>query len=376
MNRLQRTATLVLCTFMIACGGGAKQGMSKVPTATALPPANPIAVSKMAQGASAAKEPGGTTRALELLREAVRIDPNLWEAHYDLGLVLAATGDLKAAEASLAEARRLVPDQEDPAYALAEIRRRRREFARGAEDLVEFVRLHPEATRVRMLYATQLRDSGQVDKAMRELRDVLVRGSTAEAIAELALCHLAKSEREPAELLARQATDIDPKSAAAHRTLGLILLAKGDDALAFQSFQKATAADPKETSARMNMGVVLLRAGAYPKAEEQFRAMLASDKEDVTAQIGLAAALRGQADGKNRAVLDEARALLERVLAREPKNAAALFNLGVLFVESLKRSADAKPLFEKFLSECADGDPNRAEAQRYLAALSEAKGKP
>jgi tetratricopeptide (TPR) repeat protein len=284
---------------------------------------------------------------------------------------------LKAAESELAEAQALVPNQEEVVFALGEVRRRRKELVRGAEGLTDFVKNHPDKAHVRMLYATLLRESGQADKAMRELREVLVRGRNPEALAELALCHLAKNEPEPAELLAKQAVDMDPKGAAGHRALGLVLLTKGDDALSFQAFQKATAADPKEPSARMNMGVVLLRAGAYPKAEEQFRAIFAVDKDDTAAQVGLAAALRGQADGKNKAGLEEARTILERVLAREPKHAAALFNLGVLYTDFLKRPADAKPLFQRYLGEAAEGDPSRAEAQRYLAALPpEPKGKP
>jgi tetratricopeptide (TPR) repeat protein len=362
-----------IVALFVACGGGASQGPKTATKTIAAAPANPQAVSKMAQGAVAAKEPGGTPRALELLREAIRIDPALWEAHFDLGIVLANAGDLKAAEESLSEAQKLAPDQEDLATALGEVRRRRKQMARGAEGLSEFVKAHPDSVKARMLYAGLLRESGQNDKAMLEVREVLVRGSNAGALAELALCHLAKNEREPAELLAKQAVEMDPKSAAAHRALGLTLLARGDDALSFQEFQKAAAADPRDPTSRMNMGVVLLRAGAYTKAEEQFRALLSISKDDTAAQVALAAALRGEAEGKNKAKLDEAKALLEQVLAKEPKHAPALYNLGVLYADFLKRPADAKPLFEKFVAEAPDNDPSRVEAQKYLTMLSDAK---
>ena len=91
MRRLALSATLALA--LSACGGASRQ--SAAPT---LPPANPKAVSKMAQGVAAAKEKGGEARAIELLRASVKMDPNLWEARYDLGVLLAERGELTDAE--------------------------------------------------------------------------------------------------------------------------------------------------------------------------------------------------------------------------------------------------------------------------------------
>src|SRR5262245_30314677 len=97
------------------------------------------------------------------------------------------------------------------------------------------------------------------------------------------------------------------------------------------------------------MGTVLLRAGVYSKAEEQFRAVLKDSREDADAQIGLAAALRGQADKEHSAKLHEAQKILESLLARDPHNVEAEYNLAVLFSDFLKKPAEAKPLFQRFL---------------------------
>jgi tetratricopeptide (TPR) repeat protein len=147
------------------------------------------------------------------------------------------------------------------------------------------------------------------------------------------------------------------------------MLANGDDAQAFQAFSKATQEDPHDTTARLNMGSVLLRAGAYPKAAEQFRAILQVTPDDATAQVGLAAALRGEADAKAAGKLEEARQLLEKVLDRDPHHVSALFNLGVLYADFLKKPADAKSYFTRFLSDAPSDHPARAEAERYLSAV-------
>jgi tetratricopeptide (TPR) repeat protein len=292
-------------------------------TTLQLPPANPLAVGKMVQGVQASKD-GHRDRAVSLLREAVQL---------------------------------------------------------AAEGLSDFVRDHPGAVDARTLYVAALRESGQLDKAIGEAREMLVRKpADASALAELSLAHLAKGEKEAAALLAKQALDASPNSAVAHRATGLLDLAKGDDAEAFAEFRKAAQADPHDTTSRLNMGVVLLRAGAYSKAEEQYREILKVSPDDSEAQIGLAASLRGQAgaqqpqkpDGMSPAArgraLDEARALLEKVLAADAHATNALFNLGVLYADFLKKPADAAPLFKRFLAEAPSDHPLRAEAERYVSA--------
>jgi Flp pilus assembly protein TadD len=112
-----------------------------------------------------------------------------------------------------------------------------------------------------------------------------------------------------------------------------------------------------------------LRAGAYAKAGEQYRAILQVAPEDTAAHIGLAAALRGEADAQHTGKLDEARSILEKVLEHDPHNVSALFNLGVLYAEFLKRPADAKPLFARFAQDAPGDHPARADAERYLGSL-------
>jgi len=164
----------------------------------------------MVQGVVAAKEPRGLDQAIQLLREAVALDANLWEARYDLGVVLARAGDLAGAEDALVTAAKADPDAEDVALALAEVRQRRGEHKTAADGLGDFIEAHPAAVAARTLYVACLRDAGRLDKAIAEAREVLVRKpGDASALAELALSHLAKGERDTATLLAKQAIDSD-----------------------------------------------------------------------------------------------------------------------------------------------------------------------
>jgi len=353
--------------FLVACGGPPKKRAVSSQTSA---PAVPQAAAKMLSGVEYAKTPGGRDRAIALMREAIAIDPNFWEAHYDLGILLAQAGDLAGAEPSLERAAKLAPDSEEIATALGQIRRRRGENRKAADGLQVFVEQHPEAKEARALYVVALRDSGQIDAAIGQARESLRRkAGDATALSDLALAELAKGERDSAELLVKEALASNKESAVAHRTAGLVALAKGDDAAAFASFVKASQLDPKDTTARLNMGTVLLRAGVYPKAEEQFRAVLKDSREDADAQVGLAAALRGQADKDRPAKFQEARKILEALLARDPHNVEAEFNLAVLLSDFLKKPAEAKPLFQRFLVDAPSDHPSRAEADRQIKAM-------
>jgi tetratricopeptide (TPR) repeat protein len=329
-----------------------------------------VAVDKMVRGVQAAKD-GQRDAAAGFFREAITLDGYLWEARFDLGVVLAASGDLAGAEDQLATAAKGAPDSQEVAVALAEVRRRRGEPKLAAEALADFVRDHPSAVAARTLYVASLRESGQIDKAISEAREVLVRKpADATALAELSLAHLAKGENEAAALLAKQALDSSPNSAVAHRATGLLDLSNGDDAAAFAEFRKAAQADPHDTTSRLNMGVVLLRAGAYAKAEEQYREILRVAPDDADALVGLAAALRGQADAQRPQKLEEARAMLEKVLAADPHDTSALFNLGVLYADFLKKPGEAAPLFKRFLADAPADHPLRSKAEKYVSAAA------
>jgi tetratricopeptide (TPR) repeat protein len=356
----------VVALSAAACGGG--KNKAAAPRVSA--PASPQAAAKMISGAELAKSPGGRDRAIVLMREAIAIDPTLWEAHYDLGILLAQTGDLAGAEPPLERAAKLAPDAEEIATALGQVRRRRGEQRKAADGLQLFVEQHPDAKAARSLYVVALRDSGQIDASIAQARESLRRkAGDATALSDMALAELAKGERDSAELLVKEALANNKDNAVAHRTAGLVALARGDDAAAFSSFAKASQLDPKDTTARLNMATVLLRAGIYSKAEDQFRTVLRESKDDADAEVGLAVALRGQGEKDRGAKFREAQKILEAVLARDPHNVDAEFNLAVLFSDFLKKPAEAKPLFQRFLVDAPADHPARVEADRQIKVI-------
>lgn len=342
--------------------------------APTLAPANPQALGKLVQGVQAAKDRGGKERAIGLFEEAVKADAGLWEAHYNLGVLLADRGDLGTAERHLTTAQQLAPNAEDVVLALSEVRRRRGDAEGAVDALSPFVKENPGASYAPVALIGALRESGKIDRAIAQAQDVLVRhASEPRALSELALSYLDKGELDTAELLSAEALKADTKSAIAERTAGLIKLKQGDDAVAFRHFARASELDPKDTTARLNVATVLLQAGVYDKAAEQFRAALEAEPDNAAAALGLAAARRGQGKRDERAPFVEAEKLIKGVLEREPRNLDATYNLAVLYADFMKRPADAAPLYRRFLDEAPKAHPARAEAERSAAALANQK---
>jgi tetratricopeptide (TPR) repeat protein len=368
-RRASGVRAVLFALLLAACGKS--QHKIEAPTAA---PANPVALGKMVQGVQAAKDSAGRERAIGLLEEAVKADAGLWEAHYNLGVLLADKGDLAPAERHLATAQQLAPNAEDVAVALSEVRRRRGDAQGAVDALVPFVKENPGASHAPVALIGALREANKVEQAIAQAQQVLVRhAGDPRALSELSLSYLDKGEIDTAELLSEEALKADPKSAIAERTAGLIKLNLGDDAVAFRHFARATELDAKDTTARLNVGTVLLEAGVFDKAGEHFRAVLDAEPENSAAALGLATARRGQGKRDEQGPFLEAEKLIKGVLEREPKNLDATYNLAVLYADFLKRPAEALPLYQRFLDQAPKSHPARPEADRAVAALNNQK---
>ena len=335
MRKLQG---LLLCAWLAAatgaCGGSKTKPAETAAAKSAGPERTDLAqpaIKALVEGAAFAKiylkdgdGPGAKGKAIVKLKEALSLDGRLWEAHFNLGLIYARAGELGVSEDELEKAAKDAPDAEPVAIALAEVRRRRGEAKQSAEGLETFCKAHPQLLDARYRLVVSLREAGRFDEAIAHAHFILARRSNDDATrAELALSHLAKGERDLAELLVAQAIKQNPKSAPAYRAQGLIMLQKGEDAEAFRAFEKAAEFDPSDTTARVNMGNVFLRAGAFKEAEAAFRPVLATNPNVEGAMLGVAVALRGQKR------LDDSRVAYEKLLEKSPRHLAATFGLAM-----------------------------------------------
>lgn len=111
----------------------------------AAPPvdADPAAVAHYNKGVSAYAE-SRYNRAADEFRTAIRIDPNLAEAHANLGLVLQGS-DQEAAIQQLRTATRLKPDLAEAHNTLGALLYRQQRFGAAASEYRTVLRLHPDS---------------------------------------------------------------------------------------------------------------------------------------------------------------------------------------------------------------------------------------
>lgn len=352
---------------------------------------DPRAVSEYRAGLQALSRggPRAEERALEHFRAATRLDPNLWEAHHDAGVLLRRRGDLREAIAAFERASRIQPAATEPLLALAEARLAVGDLRGAAEALAAHVERNPDDADVRLAYASTLRRLGELDDALEQAREVLVRNaSNVRALLEVGRIYRARRQWDVAALVFRKALDLARSASTAstpnatrppsqpdtrlvatiHEELGLLELGRGDTQAAFVELGRAIEADPRHVSAHVNQGSVLLRAGDFEGAVAALRAALAIDPDDVDARTALGIALRGAGDHQG------ARREWERVLERAPRHAAAVFNLAILQAEFLGERRQSLERFRRFLELAGDDAPEREIAERYVREIESEGG--
>jgi tetratricopeptide (TPR) repeat protein len=375
-GRILCAALLVLAPVPLAVGIGCGGSSSEVETTPAeLPPADPRAVRAFRAGNRLMSRGGNRSdqRALERFREAVQIDPYLWEAYYNMGVLHRRRGEMREAIEALGHARRIQPGAREPLLALAEVRYAMGERGEAIALLDAFVGVDPDAVAIRVAYATMLREAERYDDALEQAREALIReSSNVAALIEIGRVYRAKEQYDVADLVFRKALELSeagsPVRASIHNDLGLVALSRGDTQAAFLQFAEAVTMDSRNKSAHMNQGSVLLQAGDWAGASSQFEAVLAIDRGDLDARVALGICLRGQGDHR------QARRAYEQVLDESPNHPAALFNLAVLRAEFLNQRPQSRELFERFLRVAPSDAPQREMAQRYLQEIPAAGG--
>ncbi len=350
---------------LVACGGG-NQGTTR----TELPPANPEAVREMVAAVRLMKRgPRFNRRARNRLRRAIELDPQLWEAHYNLGVLERSEENLAAASAAFAAALEIDPNAPEPLLAAAEVAYTQGDRGAAADRLQSLVRREAAPLDARIALAVVYRENENWDGALEQAREVLVRDpSNVRALLEIGRVYRAREQHDVARLVLDKALLLLDDDATALRAQvlnerGLLELDRGDTQAAFEAFEGAIAIHPTYKPARMNMGSVLLNAGDYSGASEQYQAVLQSDDGDADARVANGIAMRGQGDHR------AARRAYERVLRDHPEHPDALFNLGVLRAEFLDQRPQSREQFQEFLRVAPRRHPSRERAEQYLQEI-------
>ncbi|MFQ5527582.1 MAG: tetratricopeptide repeat protein [Thermoanaerobaculia bacterium] len=302
----------------------------------------------------------------------------LGEAFGRLGQLYMAYNLADAAEACLANAERLEPDQFRWSYllgALLQTEGRHDEAERALAVASSLLPTEP-ATFLRLGQIALAREDGDGARRFFERVLRLANGSSA---ARYGLARVALLDDDPARArdLLETVVAEQPEAGVAHYQLGLAYRdlgerAKARERLANRNRQEVRFPDPlleeltkltRGASAKIAAAAAARAAGNLDAAVAAYREALATDPEHLAARMALAATLVAVGDAGG--AIGEYQA----VLARHPSDASVLYNLGTLLLRS-GRLDEA----ETHLAEATRLAPDYADAWTNLATVLERQG--
>lgn len=223
--------------------------------------------------------------AVGLYQRAAAANPLSFEAHVELGMLLARQGKPAEARPELAAATQLDPGEAGAAAkarawrALAEIDRADNP-AQASEDLLEALKLSPETEDDALLAASLADQAGQSEAAETAYRRILAKDpKSAPANAGLAHLLIAHKQYPEAETLLRAALVQSPEDIALTAQLAAVLAAQ-DKAEALPLFQKLHSDYPGNPAITRMLAEVLADAGDAAGSDKLFAGLLTASPED------------------------------------------------------------------------------------------------
>lgn len=362
---------------LAACGGGASKRTVTGAGGTAVvkrDPVKPAAAKEFEAGLRAMRLGGAEAPATAKARfqEALRLDPSLWEAWHDLGVLAYSEGLDDEAIASFGKALAGNPGHVQSQLGRAEAHRRvghQRDARADYEAVLKAIDDDDPLRRdTAARLASLLRDQGQYDDAIEVLRNTLrVAGANARIYAELGQIYIGQKRLELAQLVLAKALELDNKDPGVYNALAILALRQGKAQEAFERFDRAVSLDANYTDARINKAAVLLDAGDYARAKVELAAALEKRPDDLAAQVSLGVALRGLKD------YPQARKVWERVIKesgrRDTVHADALFNLAVLKSDFLEDIPGAKADLDQYMQDAPTSHGKRQAAEEKRKEL-------
>ncbi len=228
--------------------------------------------------------------AKKLLEQAVRLNPNHYNSHYNLALVLSDLNDPEGAKEHLEKAIALGAREPEMHFKLASILR---ELGK-TEEAQEQLKIYQQEFKKKADYTLAVNKAAQGDQ------------------------ELAKGDPQKAVALFREASQASPDDILLVYKLSVALDRVGDTAAERTALQQIIALDPDFALAQNQLGYLASRDGDSAAAEKYFREAVRSAPAYTQAWISLAAVLGMQSR------LPEAHEAITHALELEPKNQEAL----------------------------------------------------
>ncbi len=267
---------------------------------------------------------GDSVQAKPLAKRLLTAHPHDFDFLYLSGILENQDGKYDLARGHLKEAVELNPNYYNARYNLGVSLLEMKDFAGAREQLEKALELGAIEPEVRFKYATVLRNLGETDKAKEQLKlyqeqnqanqkRALANSKSAQGDKDLAAGELPKAVADY-----REALEATPSDSHLAYKLAMALDKTGDADGERTALEQAVKADPAFALAQNQLGYLASKEGDPSSAEEHFRAAVKAAPGYTQAWISLAATLGMQSR------FPEAQEALASALRLEPENADAL----------------------------------------------------
>ncbi|NCF38293.1 MAG: tetratricopeptide repeat protein [Gammaproteobacteria bacterium] len=289
-------------------------------------------------------------------RKAIKISPNFFEAHNNLGNILMERGRFKEAANSYRTALNLLHGHPMLLNNLGNAMQMQGNNEEALRHLDQALRREPDYADAHCNRGNALRGLQRIDDAVAAYRRAIqIDSDLAEAHNNLGNLLLEQEQTEAAIEHFRRAVQIDPLHREAFNGLGNALLINRNSSQAIEAYRHALSINPRHAVTHEGMGRALAAQNRYEEAVEAYRQAIELEPTYLVAYQNLAPVLGLL--GNHAEVAEISRKLLEL----DPTYLPAYQNLG-LALGYLGHNDEAIEIFRKLI----DLDPDRVEAYRII----------
>lgn len=266
--------------------------------------------------------------AIQAFESAIRLAPDSWEGHYDLGIALLSSHDVR----------------------------------RAAHELQSASALKPADPKILLPLGVSLNESGQQDAAMAAFRAVLKQDpQSVQALDGLTKALIAQKRYTAAIAELKDA----PPNEVLQLNLAIAYSKNGNTDEALQILSAIVKEHPDYAQAHTNLGIVYTQQKRFSEAAREFETALRLDPSDDTVRLSYVKALTALLQ------YDRAEPLIHEYLQKHPRDFEALYFNGIV-----ERGLGNYAAAEKSLRQAVALNPNHAEAHYNLGFVLARQGKP
>jgi len=232
--------------------------------------------------ARAAVQKGDPEKALSLLIEARKADPNNADVLFDFGMVALRMSLLPDAVQAFRETLNLRKDDGDALYGLGRAQIGLDKYEDARESFSRYIQLHPEEASGHFALGMTLQALQRSDEARKEYEtSIQLRPEQSASYFQLGLMDLDAGDLKPASEHCGRVLQQDPRHTGALVCVGRISFQEKEYAKAAEWLQSAIAIDSSLREAHYYLGLTYARIGRTADSEKELQIASQLEKEDL-----------------------------------------------------------------------------------------------